>query len=82
MTSAPKAPLTVEDVAHMCGDISDWKVAAVLKSGANAEELELALAWTYGESDIAGEARLPLTGLAAQIYEILVGEEEAWEGNR
>ena len=44
MTSAPKAPLTAEDVVHMCGDIPDWKVAAILKSGANAEELELALA--------------------------------------
>jgi hypothetical protein len=82
MTPAPKAPLTREDVAHMCGDIPDWKVAAIEKSGANAEELELALAWTYGESDVAGEARLPLTGLAAQVYEILVGDEEAWEGNR
>ena len=82
MTSAPKTPLTAEDVVHMCGDIPDWKVATILKSGANAAELELALAWTYGESDIAGEARLPLTGLAAQVYEILVGDEETWEGNR
>ena len=77
MTPAPKAPLTREDVAHMCGDIPDWKIAAIEKSSANAQELALALAWTYGESDVSGEARLPLTGLAAQVYEILVGDEEA-----
>jgi len=82
MTSDPKASLTREDVAHMCGDIPDWKVAAIEKSGANAEELELALAWAYGGNAVAGEARLPLKGRAAQLYEILVGDEEAWEGNR
>jgi hypothetical protein len=82
MTSAPKASLTREDVAHMCGDIPDWKVAAIEKNGASAVELELALAWAYGESDVAGEARLPLKGRAAELYEILVGDEEAWQGNR
>ena len=82
MTPDPKSSLTLEDVRHLCGDIPDWKVAAIEKSGANAEELELALAWAYGESDVTGEARLPLTGLAAQLYEILIGDEEAWEGNR
>ncbi len=82
MMADPKASLTQEDVRHLCGDIPDWKIARIEKIGTNAEELELALAWTYGESDIAGEARLPLTGLAAQVYEILVGDEETWEGNR
>ena len=81
MIADPKASLTQEDVTHLCGDIPDWKTAAILKSRANAKELELALAWTTGKSDIAGEARLPLTGLAAQVYEILVGDEEVWQGN-
>lgn len=82
MTADPKPPLTRDEVVQLCGDIPDGKVAAILKSGANAEELELALAWSYGESDVAGEARLPLTGRAAQVYEILVGDEESWEGDR
>jgi hypothetical protein len=82
MTADPKPPLTREDVVHMCGDIPDGKVAAIVKSGANAEELELALAWSYGEDDVTGEARLPLTGRAAQLYEILVGDQEFWEGDR
>lgn len=82
MTAEPKASHTQEDVTHLCGDIPDWKVAAILKSGANVEELALALAWTYGESDVTGEAHLPLTGSAAQVYEILVGDEAAWQGNR
>lgn len=54
MTPVPKAPLTREDVTHLCGDIPEWKVAVIVKSGTNAEELELALAWAYGESDVAG----------------------------
>ncbi len=82
MTSDPTSSLTHDEVTHLCGDIPDWKVAAIVKSGVNADELELALAWAYGESDVAGEARLPLKGCAAQVYEILVGDQEAWEGNR
>lgn len=50
-------------MTHLCDDIPEWKVAVTGKSGANAEELELAFAWAYGESDVVGEARLPLTAL-------------------
>ncbi len=79
MASDAKAPIGRDDVAHMCGDIPDWKVAAILKSGASVEELELAMAWAYGESDVAGKERLPLKGRAAQLYEILLGDREQWE---
>lgn len=37
------------------------------------------MAWACGESDIAGEARLPLKGLAQQLYEILLGDKEQWD---
>lgn len=82
MNADPKSSLTRKDITHLCGDVADWKVAAILKSGANIEEVELALAWAAGESDVAGEARLPLSGKAAEVYEILVGDEESWRGDR
>jgi len=82
MTSNPTSSLTNDEVTHLCGDIPDWKTAAILKIGAGVEDLELALAWAYGESDVAGEARMPLTGHAAAIYEILLGDREQWEEER
>ncbi len=79
MSSDLTPPLTKDDMTQLCGDIQEWKVAAILTSGARAQGLELALAWVYGESDVAGAARLPLKGRAAELYEILVGDQEGWE---
>lgn len=82
MSREAKSALTREQVVHMCGGIPDWKIAAILRSGATANELERALAWVEGESDVAGEARLPLSGRTADLYEILVGDEEVWGKER
>jgi hypothetical protein len=45
------------------------------ETGATLEELEEAAAWLAGESDVMGEERLPLTGAAAKVYEIIARDE-------
>ncbi len=82
MSSKSEISLSRTEIIHICGDIEDWKISAILKSKAKAEDLELAMAWAYGESDVAGEARLPLSGSASQLFEILVGDREQWEDDR
>ena len=66
------APPLVAIIAAAGGGWHWWSDAQYFETTDNA----------YVESDIAGEARLPLTGRAAQLHEILVGDEETWEGDR
>jgi hypothetical protein len=66
---------TRDDVVHLLGDISDHKVVEILETGATLEQLEEAAAWLAGESDVMGEERLPLTGAAAKVYDIIARDE-------
>jgi hypothetical protein len=70
------ASLTHDEVVRICGDIEDWKIGAIVSSGASYAELEEAVAWSLGEDDVMGEERKPLTGRVAQVYEILARDEE------
>ena len=66
----------------MAGETGDSKVAAILATGATLEDLEEAVAWASGESDVMGEERLPLSGRAAVIYDILTADEAYEEDER
>ena len=66
---------TRDDVIHLLGDVTDHKVVEILATGASLEQLEEAAAWLAGESDVMGEERLPLTGAAAKVFEIIARDE-------
>lgn len=68
--------LTGESIARTCGQMPDWKFAAIERSGATLTDLEVALAWANGEDDVMGDARIPLVGKAQQVYTILLSGEE------
>ena len=68
--------LTAQDVKDIAGDLDDAKIAAILATGANAEQLEEAMAWASGESDVMGDLERPLTGAIAQLYDILMTGDE------
>lgn len=73
---------THADVLHLCGDIADWKVAAILATGADLDEIEAAVAWDAGEDDVMGEERRPLSGAAAAVYDILIADEDYGDEDR
>ncbi|HEV2366057.1 MAG TPA: hypothetical protein VGS12_17875 [Caulobacteraceae bacterium] len=66
-------------VRRLAGDLPDGVVSTVLKTGASLADFEAALAWLQGESDIMGEARRPLEGPAARVYDLLVVERDPGE---
>ena len=74
--TSSKAPLTHDAVCRIAGNMDDSKVAAVLATGASVEQLEEAVAWATGESDVMGDLRLPLTGRVAALYDILTADED------
>lgn len=63
--------LTHEEIRRHCGDVTDDRAARMIATGATLEDLEVALAWRAGESDVMGEERKPLKGRAAALYELL-----------
>lgn len=69
------AQLTKDEVSRMVGDVSDTALAAILGTGATAEDIEEALQWLGSADDVMGKSGKPLTGRPALVYDILVAEE-------
>ena len=66
--------LDPETVRRLCGEISDGGLAAIVASRASIADLEAAIAWAEGESDVMGEARRPVVGAVAELYDLLMAE--------
>lgn len=77
-----KHPLTRDDVLDVVGELDDDKVAAIIATGADMEELVEAYAWVSDESDALADAEKSLTGKVALVYEILMSGEEWTELDR
>lgn len=75
------AALTRRQIRELVGEIEDSKAAAILATGATAGDLEVAVAWAAGESDVQGEAWQPASPLVAVLYAILTADDAA-DGTR
>jgi hypothetical protein len=69
--------IKLADVKELVGDIDEVTAAAILAVGATRAELEQAAYYARGYGDIVNRSGHPLTGAAAQIYEILTADEDA-----
>lgn len=82
MRRARPDALTASELQQLVGDIERIRLAEILATGATREEVEIALAWGAGASDVMGEERKPLAGRAARVFEILQPEPEPDEMER
>ena len=71
-----KQPLTHTQIAEIAGEIDDIKAARIIESGATTEDLEEAVAWAAGESDIMGDMRLRANAVVHTVYDILTAERK------
>lgn len=69
-------PLDAEIVRRLCGDVLDGTVVDILETGASVADVEAAMAWMTGEADAVGEARAPLSGVPAAVYDLLIVEQD------
>ncbi len=67
--------LTHQDILRILGSVDDETAVAIIETGASAAQVEQARLWAAGESDAMGEARKPLIGPAAAVYDILVAAQ-------
>ncbi len=74
--------ITHADIARLLPGLTEAKAAAVEASGATLPQLEEAIAWAAGESDVmGGELERPLDGRVAELYDILTADQ-AYEDDR
>jgi hypothetical protein len=69
------APLTAEDVRRIVGRLSDDRISAILATGATQAEVVEAFTWLSSDEYLAGGLERPLSGVVADVYEILKPEE-------
>jgi hypothetical protein len=75
--SKARQTLTREQVVAVVGELSDARMAAVLKTGANLDELEEAAALVAGASDVVGHEGHKTSRIVAELYDILSPLSEA-----
>jgi hypothetical protein len=58
------------------GEIDDAKVIDILVLKPTMADVEEAAIWATGDGDVLAKAGRPLTGISAEIFEILTADEE------
>ena len=81
MSERASHPVTQQDIKSILGSVDDASVTAIIAIGPSVSELEEAVAWASGESDVMGELERPLEGAVARVYDILT-RDEAWLEDR
>jgi len=71
-----QAQIQADDVRRLCGEILDWRIRAIVESGASTADVELAMARLTGADEMLSEQPQPLDGAAAAVYDLLVGSED------
>ena len=66
---------THSDILHLFGPIEDHLAREILDLQPTPAELEVVAAYIAGLTDVMGQARLPLAGNAARIYDIVSRDE-------
>ena len=69
-------PLTADQIHHTVGEVDELVAARIIATGATLAQLEEALAWARGESDVIGDLQRPSDAMVGAVYDILTAEED------
>jgi|GEM_PF-7132654 len=67
--------LSAEALRRVIGDVSDAKIAAILRSEASLKDIEIASACAFAEDDSVSAGRHALAGEAAKVFSILTSDQ-------
>jgi hypothetical protein len=70
---------THEDLRRILGHIDDRKAIEILALHPKVLEVEEAAVWAAGDGDVLAKGGRPLTGVAAEIFEMLTADEDEEE---
>jgi hypothetical protein len=75
----PHRALQREDVLRIAGRLEDASLAAILATGATAQELVEAMTWVERKDEAGAMLRHPLEGRVASLYRILDANKPDWD---
>ncbi len=70
------------ELRSIVGDIDETKIVEIIKLNPTVADLEEAAIWAGGNGDTLGKTGHPLTGIAAQVFDILIVDEEETSNER
>jgi hypothetical protein len=76
IASTHDAAATHDDLLRIVGDIDERDALEILALHPTIAEIEEAAVWAVGNGDVLAKTGRPLTGIAAEIFEILTADEE------
>jgi hypothetical protein len=65
-----------DELLRVVGDVDESKLLAILALRPTIAEVEEAATWATGSGDMLGKTGHPLTGVVAQVFEILTADDE------
>jgi hypothetical protein len=68
-------PLTHAEIIRLFGTIDDHKAAEIIALNPSPAELDVTESYLAGMTDVMGKERIPLTGKAAEIFDIVMRDE-------
>ena len=70
--------LTHEQVIEIVGHIEDEKIAQIIATNADAQELLEAHTEVIEQGDLEAETKRRMSGTVARLYDILLASEPKW----
>jgi hypothetical protein len=70
------ATATRDDLRGLFGDIDERKVLDIMALNPATADVEEAALWVIGDGDVLGKLGHPLSGIAAEVLEILTADDE------
>ncbi len=67
-------PLSAEEIREIVGRLSDDRIAAIQATKATAAEVVEAFTWLSSHEYAGGRRQPPVTGVVAEVYDILKPE--------
>lgn len=73
--SSASQPPSYDELVRLVGELEPERLAEIEQLQATIAEIEDAVAYAAGEDDVMGEARIPLIGRVAEVYEIITADQ-------
>jgi len=67
--------LTRQAITEILGRVGDHTAAAIIATGATAEQLMEARQWSIGDSSLDAQGGRPLEGVVAELFDLLTAEQ-------
>jgi hypothetical protein len=75
-SASTRASVDRDDVIHILGGIDEDMIIGILALNPTFDDLEQAAIWAAGDGDVLARQGHPVTGVVADIVDILTANEE------